>query len=95
MTYALPCIASDIPENKEVVGDAGFLFRNKDINDLQRQLQLALENPDIADEFGRMGRRRAEALFSWESIVDQLEALYKRVFHQFGHTTERIKSHAS
>ncbi len=94
MTYALPCIASDIPENREVVGDASFLFKNKDIDDLQRQLQFALENPDIAERLGRMGRRRVETLFSWKSIVDQLEELYKRVFHEFGRTTERAESHA-
>jgi glycosyltransferase involved in cell wall biosynthesis len=96
MTYALPCIASDIPENREVIGDAGLMFKNKDVDDLQRQIKWALENPDIAKNLGRMARSRVETLFSWKGVVDQLETLYERVrIPTLRTTTEKIRVKAA
>ena len=79
MTYGTPCIASDIPENREVIGEEGLLFRNKDVDDLERVLDWALDNDAAVSELGIGGRRRVQRLFCWEHVVDQLEELYKRV----------------
>lgn len=79
MSYGTPCLASDIPENREVVGEAGLTFRNKDVEDLERELEWALSNASIVSELGRNGQKRVQALFCWERVVDQLEALYERV----------------
>jgi glycosyltransferase involved in cell wall biosynthesis len=79
MSYGIPCLSSDIPENREVIGDAGLLFRNKDVNDLESQLNAALSNSAAGIQLAAAGRKRVESLFSWERVVDQLEALYERV----------------
>jgi len=79
MSYGIQCLSSDIPENQEVVGDTALLFRNKDVNDLQRQLAAALSNVAIGSQRGAAGRQRVESMFSWERVVDQLEELYCRV----------------
>lgn len=79
MSYRLPCLASDIPENKEVVGDVSFLFRNKNVNDLECQLTAALANPEKALELGALGHDRVKRLFSWDRVVEQLESLYEHV----------------
>lgn len=81
MSYGIPCVASDIPENREVVGDTGLLFRNKDVDDLGRELDWALRNATAVSELGAKGRQRAQLLFSWEQVVDQLEELYQRVVY--------------
>jgi glycosyltransferase involved in cell wall biosynthesis len=80
MSYGIPCLASDIPENREVVGDAGLLFRNKDVDDLEQRLDWALSNADAVAQLAAKGRARVQELFTWERVVDQLEALYKRVY---------------
>jgi glycosyltransferase involved in cell wall biosynthesis len=80
MSYGIQCLASDIPENLEVVGDAGLLFRNKDVDDLEQRLDWALSNADATAKLAVKGRQRVQALFTWERVVDQLEALYKRVY---------------
>jgi len=79
MSYGTPCLASDIPENREVVGDAALLFRSKDVDDLERQLNWALSNVEATVKLAAHGRRRVQQLFTWERVVDQLEALYTRV----------------
>jgi glycosyltransferase involved in cell wall biosynthesis len=78
MTHGAPCLASDIPENQEVVGNAGILFRSKDVNDLESQLRWSLANPAAVRESAIAGKNRALQLFSWDRVVDQLEALYGR-----------------
>jgi glycosyltransferase involved in cell wall biosynthesis len=78
MSYGTPCLASDIPENCEVVGDAGLLFRSKDVNDLERVLQGALANVESTCELAARGKKRVQDLFTWERVVDQLEVLYSR-----------------
>jgi glycosyltransferase involved in cell wall biosynthesis len=79
MSYGNACIASDIPENLEVLGEAGLPFRSKDPEDLARVMEWCIRNPEAATELGRKARHRVEAHFSWERVVEQLESLYKRV----------------
>jgi glycosyltransferase involved in cell wall biosynthesis len=79
MSFGAPCLASNIPENVEVVGNAGLLFQNKDAADLEAQLTWALANKDILTRLAAMGRTRAQELFSWEAVVDKLEQLYQQV----------------
>lgn len=88
MSYGLPCLASDIPENKEVIGDAGLLFHNKDVNDLERVLDWSVAHEKEGHELGVKARHRVEELFSWDHVVDELEALYEHAIWQFrgGHT---------
>lgn len=81
MSYGTPCLASDIPENREVVGEAGLLFWNKDVSDLELELNRALNNMSAVSELGLKGQRRVQGLFCWERVVDQLEVLYERVLY--------------
>lgn len=79
MSYGIQCLSSDIPENREVVGDTALLFRSKDVDDLQRQLTTALSDIAVGTRRAAAGRQRVASMFSWERVVDQLEALYERV----------------
>jgi glycogen synthase len=78
MSYGLPCVASDIPENREVIADAGLLFRNKDIDDLERALNLTIAAKKEGADIGEKARSRVKDLFCWELVVDRLEDLYTR-----------------
>lgn len=96
MSYGLPCLASDIPENKEVIGDAGLLFHNKDVDDLERALDWSMHHEAEGHELGMKARRRVETLFSWDHVVDQLEDLYEHaIWHFRGGHAELVKEPAS
>ena len=70
---------SDWTTSPTVVGNAAVLFRNKDVNDLERQLQWALSNEKAVSQLAARGKQRVNDFFTWERVTDQLEALYKRV----------------
>ncbi len=79
MSYGAPCLASDIPENREVVGNAAVLFRNKDVDDLERQMHWALSNIPAISALAAQGYQRVQQLFTWERVVDQLETFYTQL----------------
>jgi glycosyltransferase involved in cell wall biosynthesis len=79
MSYGLPCVASDIPENLEVLGDAGLRFRSRSVEDLQTILDKALSDSGLAEQLTARVRRRVESRFTWDHAADQLEDLYSRL----------------
>jgi len=79
MSYGNLCVVSDIPENREALGDTGLSFRSRDIDDLRRVLTVALANPQQREELGAQARRRVADNYSWDRITDQLEAVYSEL----------------
>jgi len=79
MSYGLPCVASDIPENLEVVGDAALRFRSKSIEDLRTILEEALTDTVLEKQLASHARRRVESRFTWDIVANQLEDLYSRL----------------
>ena len=79
MSYGNLCLASDIPALREVLGDAGLLFRSGEPADLAAKLQAALRLPDGGRALGERARQRVVKRFSWEPITDQWEAFYGKL----------------
>jgi glycosyltransferase involved in cell wall biosynthesis len=76
MGLGTPVICSDIRENMYVVGDAAMTFRKSDTDDLLRVLQESLDEPERLAANAERARKRAEELFSWESVTSQHEAVF-------------------
>ncbi|MFZ4759464.1 MAG: glycosyltransferase, partial [Burkholderiaceae bacterium] len=79
MGLGVPVVCSDIQENTFVVGDTAVTFGKSDPDDLLRQLEWALANPDALAEKGRLGKQRASALFSWEVVADAHERIFSDI----------------
>jgi glycosyltransferase involved in cell wall biosynthesis len=69
-------IVNGTPENIEVVGDAGFIYKMNDIKDLARILQYVIDNPDITKEYREKARNRIRQNYSWEIVANQYEKLF-------------------
>jgi glycosyltransferase involved in cell wall biosynthesis len=69
-------LASDIPENCEVVEDAGFTFRRGDVDDLRGQLGLLISNEPLRKMAEGAARQRISEGFLWPQIVEQIEHVY-------------------
>lgn len=77
MGRAVPVLVSDIAENLEAVGSVGFVFVNKNVADLTKQLCFLLDNPDLLKERAVAGILRVKREFNWDRLVKILIDVYK------------------
>jgi len=76
MSHGKCVLASDIPENIEVVEDCAVTFRTQDVEDLQVKIQELLDDPVQVDRIARRCHSLAQERFSWPRIVEATEAVY-------------------
>jgi len=76
MSYGNCCLVSDIPANLEAIGDAGFHFADKNVDDLATRLRWLINNPEEMQAVNAGARERIRQYYSWESISEQIEKLY-------------------
>ena len=81
MASGLPILASRIAGNEELVvdGETGILFPSEDIEAMCVALRQLLSDASQRQVMGNASRRRAEALYSWESTAQQYTLLLERV----------------
>jgi glycosyltransferase involved in cell wall biosynthesis len=76
MGAGLCVLASDVPENREVVEDVGFTFRRGDVADLAKQLRFLIANPALREAAGRAARHRIERQYQWSQVAAAVEQTY-------------------
>lgn len=76
LSYGRCVLASDIPENLEVVEDSAVTFRSRDVQDLRSKLQLCLDHPEMVEATASRCRTLAEEKYSWPKLVEATEAVY-------------------
>ncbi len=69
-------LASDIPENRELVEGAGFTFRAGDRNDLERMLQLLVSEPEVRKAAASKAREKVRQHYLWNRVTREIEGLY-------------------
>ena len=77
MSYARCAVVSDIPENLEVVRDAGASFPVRDRDQLAKVLQELIADPERVSAYGRLARERVAKEYGWESIAERTEQVYR------------------
>ena len=74
-----PLIASDIPENREVLPDQALFFKSGDVADLRARMEWALAHPaEMKDLAGRAYLWVAEN-YRWPGIIAAYEQLYDQM----------------
>jgi glycosyltransferase involved in cell wall biosynthesis len=81
MASRRPVVAADVGGVSDVVvdGETGYLVRYGDRDAMRNALLRLLRDPDLRDRFGRAGRQRVEAYFTWDRVVDMLEEIYREL----------------
>ncbi|HET9408169.1 MAG TPA: glycosyltransferase family 4 protein [Candidatus Sulfotelmatobacter sp.] len=69
-------VASDIPENREVVDGAGFTFSTGNAADLADRLRYLIANPVAREAAGHAAKNRIAELYQWQKIAADIEAAY-------------------
>jgi glycosyltransferase involved in cell wall biosynthesis len=72
-------LANDVPEHREVLGDAGLYFEAGRPETLARQIEWLLGHPERATEYGKAAFERARVHFSWDRVTEDYERLFRRV----------------
>ena len=76
MAYGRCCVTSDVPECADVLGGAGLTFKRGDAEDLRRVLGEVLADPAEVARLGGVARRRVNATYDWDSVVERTLAIY-------------------
>ena len=76
LSYGNCIVTTDIPENLEVVGDAGLSFPPGDVEALRAVLARVLEEPALVEEHRRRAAARAESWPDWDEVARLTEELY-------------------
>jgi glycosyltransferase involved in cell wall biosynthesis len=76
MAAGVCVLASDIPENKEVVEGAGFTFQRGDQLDLEFMLNSLIHNPALRREAATRERERIQGQYLWPAIARSIETAY-------------------
>jgi glycosyltransferase involved in cell wall biosynthesis len=77
MAHRKCVIVSDIPENTDVVQDGAVTFKVGQVDDLARVISELDVAPEAAAAAGAKGLERVKREYSWDRIVDSLEAVYR------------------
>lgn len=71
MSYGLPCVVSDIPENVDVIGNAGFPFICGDSDSLSEVLQYIEEHPDEACCAGKKSQEIIDSEYNLNKSISR------------------------
>jgi glycosyltransferase involved in cell wall biosynthesis len=77
MSYGIPALVTEIPENSAVVGTSGFYFEKKDVAGLQRQLGKLIANRPLVDAMAK--QLEAFILPDWDDVTRSYDSLYRRI----------------
>ena len=73
-------VVNDTPENLETIGDAGFSYSGAlGPAGLRTILERLLEDPALVAGQARRGLERVRAHYSWDSVTDAYEALFREL----------------
>ena len=83
LSFGVPALVSDIPENLEVITHGGakcaFVFQAGSEDRLHDALETLINRPESMLEIGRLGQTAVRAKYDWDAITDATETLYSRL----------------
>lgn len=91
LSYKQAVLASDIPENLEVVDEVGFTFQSGNVQDLRVKLDFLLKNPMIVKQRKELGRIHVEANYDWEEITEKTARVYAHLMKKEARTMRKLQ----
>ena len=76
MGAGLCVLSSDVAENREAIGEAGFTFRRGDVTDLAGRLRFLIANPAVRHAAGQAAKCRVREHYQWPQIAREIEQVY-------------------
>lgn len=81
MASKLPCVATNVGGNSEVVkhGETGFIVASEDLQDLAARLIYLLDDPSLATEMGLRGEEVIQSQFTVQAMIGGLVQVYQEL----------------
>jgi glycosyltransferase involved in cell wall biosynthesis len=79
MASSKPIVATAVGGLPEVIGDGGILIRSGDTSRMAEEAIKLINSPTLRKAIGAKGRKRAEALFTWDVSLQKTLTLYHQV----------------
>jgi len=76
MALGVPCVATAVGGNVELLGGAGVLVRPGDVAGLSEAMRLVLSDAGLARELARRARERVLSRYTWDVVLRQYLRLY-------------------
>ena len=88
MSYGLPCIVSDIPENLDVIGGAGIAFHVNHSWDLAEKLRFITGDEDTAKSLGMSAKKLAQENHNWKRSINLTLNILSNIAYKGGGTAQ-------
>jgi glycosyltransferase involved in cell wall biosynthesis len=75
-------LANDTPENREVLSQAGLIYRFNDPASLATLMREVCGSPSAFRSYRSRGQQRVARCYDWEAVVDQYEALFVQLVEE-------------
>jgi glycosyltransferase involved in cell wall biosynthesis len=72
-------VANDVPEHREVLGEAGRYYARNDAESLAAALRSLVSDKTERTRLGERAGKRAAVRYSWEAVTLRYEMLFRRV----------------
>jgi len=80
MSHGKTVLASDIPENMEIVAKHGISFKNKSVTSLMLKLTHLIQQPKLVTNAGKSARQFVEKNYNWDDITNETSLLYESLY---------------
>jgi len=81
MSFGLPVLVSDIPENLEALHHTEFTVTSESVPDLVKVLAGLLRHPRVLDQARGESRSIINQFFNWDIIAQETLAVYRSLLH--------------
>ena len=75
-SFGLPMLLSNIPEHKSILDSIPLFFKNKDVADLRKKLEFALNHPKEMKQKGKLTKKEAQKRYNWDQTVEAAISSY-------------------
>jgi glycosyltransferase involved in cell wall biosynthesis len=85
-SYGLPVVATRVGGLPEILEDSvtGFIIKPNDFSELALKIEVLAKNPQLRQQMGRAAQARVATMFTVETMIERLEAIFRRYVPQKG-----------
>jgi glycosyltransferase involved in cell wall biosynthesis len=78
----VPVLGSDSGELPSVIGDAGLIVPEGDVNEWVRALENLLDSPELREDLAKRGLDRVKQHFTWTAVARKHLEFFERLLDQ-------------